>query len=75
MKQTEYDLDACIDDMERHEWHPAIQTKYRAYLNYTTPPYFNQWDWMDSIGAHEIAAICSEWHERLKQLNPNLIEQ
>jgi hypothetical protein len=74
MTFTQYDIDEAIYQMERDDWHPAIQAKYRAYLHRSHPPYMDAWDWMDSQGTSEIAAICSEYHDRIKQLNPNLIE-
>ena len=74
MTATQYDIDACIDEMDSNDWHPAIQAKYRAYLNASYPPYLDVHDWMEALGTSEIAAICSEHYDRIKQLNPNLIE-
>jgi len=75
MTATQYDIDTCIDEMYSNDWHPAIQTAYRAYLHRSHPPYLDAWDWMDTLGSHEIAAICSEHYDKIRQLNPNLIEQ
>jgi hypothetical protein len=74
MKPNPYDIDALIEQSESHDWHPAIQDRYVAYLNRSNAPYLDAFDWLEAIGAHEVAAICSEYHDRLKQLNPKLIQ-